>query len=72
MNRREIENQIAFKIWTAVPRIERYKIGSAVQILETDLFSFIYERSVKYATIHSREVSHPACDWSLAYSFIYP
>ena len=32
MNRREIKNRIAFKIWTAVPRVENYKIGAAVQI----------------------------------------
>ena len=46
MNRREIENQIAFKIWTAVPRIERYKIGSAVQILETVRFIFTHLRGI--------------------------
>ena len=31
----EIKNRIAFKICTAVPRVEKYKIGAAVQILET-------------------------------------
>ena len=35
MNRREIKNRIAFEIWTAVPRVEKYKIGAAIQILET-------------------------------------
>ena len=61
MNPREIKNQVAFKIWTAVPRVEKYKIGAAVQILETVRFiifrvdsltkgqsnirRFIYERS---------------------------
>ena len=37
MNRREIKKKtdtIAFKIWTAVPRVEEYKIDAAVQILE--------------------------------------
>ena len=39
MNRREIKkNRIAFKIWTAVTRVEKYKIGAAVQILETIRF----------------------------------
>ena len=39
MNRREIKkNRIAFKILTAVPRVEKYKIGTAVQILETIRF----------------------------------
>ena len=54
MNRREIKkNRITFKIWTAVPRIEKYKIGAAAQILETIRFIlFINERSVKYVTIH--------------------
>ena len=32
-DRRDIKkNRIAFKIWTAVPRVEKYKIGEAVQI----------------------------------------
>ena len=36
MNRRKIKNRIAFKIWTAVPRVEKYAIGAAaIQILET-------------------------------------
>ena len=38
MNRRKIKYRIAFKIWTAVPRFEKYKIGAAVQILETIRF----------------------------------
>ena len=38
MNRREIKNRITFKIWTAVPRLEKYKTGAAVQILETIRF----------------------------------
>ena len=38
MNRRKIKNRIAFKIWTAVPGEERYKIGAVGQILETIRF----------------------------------
>ena len=34
INLREIKNRIAFKICTAVPSVEKYKIGAAVQILE--------------------------------------
>ena len=57
------KNRIAFKIWTAVPRVEKYKIGAAaVQILETTRFILFrddsFTRSVKYATILLREVSH--------------
>ena len=61
---REIKNRIAFKIWTAVPRVEKYKIGAAVGILETIRFIlfranlFRTERSVKYATVHLRMPSH--------------
>ena len=62
MNRREMKNRIAFKIWTAVPRVEKYKIGAALQILETIRFILfrddIYEKLVKYSTIHLREVRH--------------
>ena len=39
MHRRGIKNRIAFKIWTAVPRVEKYEIGAAVQILERN-YSF--------------------------------
>ena len=39
MNRREMKNRIAFKIWTAVPNVEKYKtVAAAVQILETICF----------------------------------
>ena len=34
MNRREMKKK-TFKIWTAVSPVEKYKIGAAVQILET-------------------------------------
>ena len=50
MNPREIENRLAFKIWTAVPRVEKYIIGAAaVQIIETIRFILL-------ATIHLREL----------------
>ena len=65
MNRRQIKkNRIAFKIWTAVPRVEKYKFGAAGQILETIRFiSFRYDsftggHSNTYTTIHLRAVSH--------------
>ena len=32
------QSQIAFKIWTPVLRVEKYKIGAAVHILETIRF----------------------------------
>ena len=57
MNSRELKkNRIAFKIWTTVSRVEKYKIAAAVQISETIriiffLLRFIYERSVKDAMI---------------------
>ena len=76
MNRREIKNRIAFKFRTAVPRVEKYKIGAAVGILETIRFIlfrpnlFRIERSVKYATVHLRMATNIR-NWSLAYSFIY-
>ena len=59
----DIKNRIAFKICTAVPRVEKYKIGAAVQILRHYPLYYISrrlicERSVKYATIHVQEVSH--------------
>ena len=39
MNRGKIKkNRIAFKICNAVPRVEKYKIGAAVQTLETIRF----------------------------------
>ena len=42
------------KIWTAAPRVEKYKTGAAVQILETIRFYF--------ATIHLREEVSQICD----------
>ena len=38
MNRREIKNRIAFKIWTAVTRVEKYNTCAAIQILVTICF----------------------------------
>ena len=77
MNRREIKNRITVKIWAAVRRVEKYKIGAAVQILETIRFILFF------ATIHSQDVSQirddsftkgytNIRDWPLlAYSFIF-
>ena len=73
---REWKNLIAFKIWTAVPRVEKYKIGPAVQILETVPFilfrndSFTRGQSNVRRFINERSVTNIR-DWSLAYSFIY-
>ena len=41
MNRREIRNRIAYKFSTTVPRVEKYKVGAAVQILETTRFILV-------------------------------
>ena len=64
MNRREIKKLIAFKIWTTVPRIEKYKIGAVGSDLrDYPLYlisrRFIYERSATNIR-----------DWLLAYSFM--
>ena len=45
-----VSDRIVFKIWTAVPRVEKYKIGPAVQIIETI-------RIIKFRDVHIREVS---------------
>ena len=73
MNRREIKNRIAFKIWNAVPRVEKYKIGAAVRILETIRFiifradSFTRVQSNMRRFIYERSATNIR-DWSLAYS----
>ena len=75
MNRREIKNRIAFKIWTAVPGEEKYKIGAVGKILETIRFipfrddSFTRGQSNIRRFIYERSVANIR-DWSLAYSFI--
>ena len=53
-NNKKKQKRIAFKVWTAVPCVEKYKIGAAVQILEIIHFFLILRRfiSVKYVTIH--------------------
>ena len=61
MNRRKMKNRIAFQIWTAVPRVENYNLRRGSDFRDYPLYSIsrlIYERSVKYATIQLREVSH--------------
>ena len=76
MNRREIKNRIDFKIWTAVPRGEKYKIGTAVQIWEAIRFilfrndSFKRGQSIMRRFICERSDTNTR-DRSLAYSFIY-
>ena len=77
MNRLEIKNRIAFKIWTAVPRIENYKIGgAAVQILDNIRLiifhadSFTRGQSNMRRFIYERSATNIR-DWSLAYSFIF-
>ena len=75
MNRREMKNRKAFKIWTAVPGEEKYKIGAVGQILETIRFilfrdgSFTRGQSNIRRFIYERSVDNIR-DWSLAYSFI--
>ena len=41
-----LENRIAFKIWTTVPHVEKYKIGAAVQILETIRLNLVRDDSL--------------------------
>ena len=45
INLREIKNRIAFKIWTVVPRVEKYKIGATVQILKIVRFILFRDES---------------------------
>ena len=65
---------MAFKIWTAVSRVEKYKIGAAVQILETIRFilfgddSFMKGQSNIWRFIYERSATNIR-DWWLAYSF---
>ena len=76
MNRREIKNRIAFKIWTAVTRVEKYNTYAAVHILVTICFisfrddSFTRGQSNLRRFIYERSVTNIR-DRSLAYSFIY-
>ena len=46
------KKRIAFKILTAVPRMENYKIGAAVQILET--IGYISSRNDSFTRGHSK------------------
>ena len=77
MNRREIKNRIAFKIWTIVPRVEKYKIGAAaVQILGTIRFILFRDDSFTRGQVNMRRFIYERSatnirDWSLAYSYIY-
>ena len=63
LKRHELKNGIAVEIWTEVHRVEKYKIGAAVQTLETIRFILFRDASLKdvsqiYATIHLRQVTH--------------
>ena len=66
MNRRKRKNRIAFKIGTAVPRVEKYKIvaAAAVRILETIRFiifranSFMRGQPLISVTGHWRNLSY--------------
>ena len=75
MNRRKIKNRIAFKIWTAVTRVEKYNTCAAIQILVTICFisfcddSFTWGQSNLRRLIYERSVTNIR-DRSLAYSFI--
>ena len=65
MNRREIKNRIAFKIWTAVHRVEKYKIGAAVQILETIRFITFRDDTFTRGQSNMRRFIYerPATNW---------
>ena len=53
MNRRELKNRIAFKIWTVVTRVEKYNTcAAAVQILVT--IGFISFRDDSFTSGQSR------------------
>ena len=71
MNRREIKKRIAFKIWTAVPGEEKYKIDAVGQILETICFiqfrddSFTRGQTNMRRFIYERSTTNIR-DWSLA------
>ena len=74
MNRREIKkNRIAFKIWTAVPRVENHKIGAADQIWETIRFILFCDDSFTRGQSNMRRFIYERSntdirDWSLVYS----
>ena len=76
MNRREIKKRTAFKIGTAVPGEEKYKIGAVGQIIETIRFILFCDNSFTRGQSNIRRFSHERSvtnirDWSLVYSFIY-
>ena len=75
MNRREIKITGYLKIWTAVSRGEKYKIGAAVQTLETIRFILFRDDSFTRGTSNKRRFIYKSSatnirDWSMAYSFI--
>ena len=75
VNESSRKNRIAFKIWTAVPGVEKFTIGAAVQILETFpfiLFHDSFTRGQPNMRLFIYESSATNIrDWSLAHSFIY-
>ena len=70
-SRNNKKNRIAFKIWTAVPRVEKYRIGAAVQILETIRFILFRNDSSNMRRFIYERLVTKIRDWSLTYSFIF-
>ena len=71
-----MKNRIAFKIWAAVPHVEKYKTVAAVQILETICFILFHNDSSTRGQSKMRRFIYESSatnirDWSLAYSFIF-
>ena len=63
------KNRIAFKIWTAVPRVKKYNIFAAVQILETIRFVLSHDDSITRGQPPKSVTGH----WRvLSYVFIRP
>ena len=77
MNRCKIKKKrIDFKIRIAVPRLEKYKIGEAVETIRFIYFRAIHLREVSQICDDSFTRGQPLVsasirDWSRAYSFIY-
>ena len=75
-SRNEKKNRIAFEIWNAIPRVEKYKIGAVAQILGTIHFilfrddPFTSGKSNVRRFIYERSATNIR-DWTLAYSFIW-
>ena len=67
-------DRIGLKIRTAVPRVEKYKIGAAIQILETIHLILFHNDSLARGQsnmrrfIYESSATNSIRDWSLAYS----